>query len=71
MQFFVARESQVLVSPNCVFDASLVPGTCLGRFIDFKELINKFLESRVTGEVLLGGDFTWPVCAARTYPAGS
>jgi len=35
----------------CVFDASLVPGTCPGRFLDFKGLINKFLESRITGHV--------------------
>jgi len=28
-----------------------VPGTCLEGFIDFKGLGNKFLESRLTGEV--------------------
>jgi hypothetical protein len=27
---------QLLVSPNCVFDASLVPETCLDRFVDLK-----------------------------------
>jgi hypothetical protein len=27
---------QILVSPNCVFDASLVPETCLDRFVDLK-----------------------------------
>jgi hypothetical protein len=37
--------SQLPISPDCVFDASLVPGTCLERFSDFKGLINKFLES--------------------------
>ena len=42
---------QVPISPNCVFDASLVPGTCPARFLDLKGLINKFLESRVTGKV--------------------
>src|SRR5258708_21619820 len=40
---------QLPISPDCVFDASLVPGTCPGRFLDLKGLINKFLESRVTG----------------------
>jgi len=34
----------LVISPDCVFDASLVPGTCLGRFRDMKGLINKFLE---------------------------
>jgi hypothetical protein len=38
---------KLLVSSDCVFDASLVPGTCLGRFLDLKGLINKFLGSRV------------------------
>src|SRR6266404_6054432 len=33
------------ISPDCVFDASLVPGTCPRRFLDLKGLINKFLES--------------------------
>ena len=37
---------QLPISPDCVFDASLVPGTCPGRFLDLKGLINKFLESR-------------------------
>src|SRR5260221_10415828 len=36
---------QLPISPDCVFDASLVPGTCPGRFLDLKGLINKFLES--------------------------
>src|SRR6476661_2831270 len=40
--------SEVPDSPNCVFDASLVPGTCPARFLDLKGLINKLLESRVT-----------------------
>jgi hypothetical protein len=46
---------QVPVSPDCVFDASLVPGTCLGRFLDLKGLINKFLES---GNLIHGGRMT-------------
>jgi len=37
---------QVLISPDCVFDASLVPETCPGRLFDLNGLINKFLESR-------------------------
>jgi hypothetical protein len=28
---------------DCVFDASLVPETCPDRFVDLKELINKFM----------------------------
>jgi hypothetical protein len=40
--------------PDCVFDASLVPETCLDRFVDSKGLINKFLESRVTRHVVSG-----------------
>jgi len=39
------------MSPNCVFDASLVPGTCLERLFDLKGLINKVLESRITGHL--------------------
>jgi hypothetical protein len=35
----------VLISTDCVFDASLVPETCPGRFLDLKGLINRFLES--------------------------
>ncbi len=34
------------VSPDCVFDASLVPGTCPRRSSDLKGPINKFLEGR-------------------------
>jgi len=45
------RFDQLLVSPDCVFDASLVPGTCLRRFLDLEGLINKFLESREIGKV--------------------
>src|SRR5258708_25477466 len=33
--------SKVLISPDCVFDASLVPGTCLRRFVDFKGFIQQ------------------------------
>jgi len=42
-----------MISPDCVFDASLVPETCLDRFVDLKGLINKFLESRQTGHPVL------------------
>jgi hypothetical protein len=34
------------VSLDCVFEASLVPETCPQRFVDSKELMNKFLEVR-------------------------
>jgi hypothetical protein len=40
------------LSPDCVFDASLVPETCPSRFVDSRELINKFLESSIKVEVL-------------------
>jgi hypothetical protein len=33
--------SQLLVSADCVFDASLVPGTCLQRFVDLKGFIQQ------------------------------
>ena len=46
---------QLLISPDCVFDASLVPGTCPGRFLDLKGLINKFLESRQNGPIPVTG----------------
>jgi hypothetical protein len=42
---------QLLISADCTFDASLVPETCPDRLVDSKELINKFLESRETGQV--------------------
>jgi len=29
-------EAQVPISPDCVFDASLMPETCLDRFVDLK-----------------------------------
>src|SRR5258708_7485188 len=45
------NSGKLLISPDCVFDASLVPGTCPGRFLDLKGLINKFLESRLTGQL--------------------
>ncbi len=38
---------QLLMRPNRVFEVSLVPETCRDRFVDSKELINKFLESRI------------------------
>src|SRR6185295_8276858 len=41
----------LLVSHNCVFDASLVPGTCLERFLDLKGLNNKFLERVALPEI--------------------
>ena len=47
----ICRRGQFLMSPNCVFDASLVPGTCLERLFDLKGLINKVLESRITGHL--------------------
>jgi hypothetical protein len=34
---------EILISIDRVFDASVVPGTCAGRFLDLKGLINKFL----------------------------
>jgi hypothetical protein len=37
----------ILVSPNRVFDASLVPETCLDRFVDLKGLIKQVSEERV------------------------
>jgi hypothetical protein len=46
LRFYRTIDGQVPISPDCVFDASLVPETCLERFCDFKGLINKFLESR-------------------------
>lgn len=45
---------QVLVSTDRVFGASLVPETCPNRFIDSRGLINKFLESRLTGHLRTG-----------------
>jgi hypothetical protein len=35
------------VSPDCVFDASLVPETCLGRFVDLKGLTQQVSGERV------------------------
>ena len=35
------KTGQCLVSPDCVFDASLVPGTCLDRFVDLKGFIQQ------------------------------
>ncbi len=50
------HSDQLLIGIDCAFDASLVPGTCLGRLLDLKGLINKFLKSRVLVEV--GCDLT-------------
>jgi hypothetical protein len=47
----VGTRGQVLISPDCVFDASLVRETCLDTFVDLKGLTSTFLESRVTGHV--------------------
>jgi uncharacterized membrane protein len=33
--------NQLLISPDSVFDASLVPGTCLHRFVDLKGFIQQ------------------------------
>src|SRR5437868_6409158 len=41
----VLRADQVPVSPSRVFDAPLMQETSRDRFVDSKELINKFLES--------------------------
>jgi len=54
----ILSHSQLPISPNCVFDASLVPGTCPARFLDLKGLINKFLESRIIGKVVFRSIFT-------------
>jgi hypothetical protein len=32
---------QLPISADCVFDASLVPGTCLRRFVDLKRFIQQ------------------------------
>jgi hypothetical protein len=40
----IAKALLLVISPDCVVDVSLVPGTCLRRFLDLKGLINKFLE---------------------------
>jgi hypothetical protein len=44
------------VSPDCVFNASLVPETCSNGFADSRRLTNKFLESRATGNWGRGQD---------------
>src|SRR5208282_6380931 len=46
--------SSHLISPDCVFDASLVPETCPNGFADSRRLTNKFPESRVTGNIVFG-----------------
>jgi hypothetical protein len=43
----------VSISTDCVFDASLVPGTCPNRFVESRELINKFMESSASPKVSL------------------
>src|SRR6266481_6651576 len=48
---FGCSAGQVPINPDCVFDASLVRGTCPARFLDLKGLINKFLRSGVLGKV--------------------
>src|SRR4029077_12183161 len=56
---------EVLIGPDCVFEASLVPETCRDRFVDSREYIDNFLEGRITGHLtgLFEGGFTGPVCA--------
>jgi hypothetical protein len=51
----ILRGDQLLISIDCVFHASLVPETCPARFLDLKGLINRFLESRITGQVPIIG----------------
>jgi len=48
---FQPPRGHVLISPDCVFDATLVPETCPDRFVDSREPINKLLESSTKGEV--------------------
>jgi hypothetical protein len=44
------RRGRVQVSPDGVFDASLVPETCRDQFVDSKELIKQVSgECRITG----------------------
>ena len=38
---FVRNAGKLLISLNCVFGASLVPGTCLHRFVDLKGFIQQ------------------------------
>jgi len=42
---------KVPISPDYVFDASRVSGTCPEGLLDFKGLINKILENEMTGEL--------------------
>ena len=46
---FVGQTGQLPASPDCVFDASLLAETCPNRFIDSRELINKYMESAHLG----------------------
>ena len=41
-----------LISPNCVFDASLVQKLVQNDLLVPESLSDKFMESRITGEVL-------------------
>lgn len=43
------RKGKGPVSPNYVFDVSLVPETCVKRICDLKEPNSKFLESALVG----------------------
>ena len=47
----ITFRGQVLVSLNCVFDASLVPETWRDWFVDSTGVMTKFLESCVTGHL--------------------
>ena len=53
-----------LVSLDGAFDASLVPGTFLKRFLDFKRLIDKFLK----GPVIIQVGLVCPGCHIRKMP---
>jgi len=46
---FVGQTGQLQAIPDCDFDASLLAETCPNRFVDSRELINKYLESAYLG----------------------
>jgi hypothetical protein len=49
--YALSAAGQLPISPDCVFDASLVPGTCLHRFVDLKGFTQQVpVESRVYQE---------------------
>src|SRR5580704_14348858 len=53
------RGSQVPISPDCVFDASLVPQTCPDRFVDSRELVRQIY-----------GEFYEEACPVWGCPGG-